>query len=311
VIEEVAAMFRAHAAASGLTLRCDYDAEIGEQFTGDAVRIRQVLTNLIGNAIKFTNAGEVSVEVRRVRKGLRRTLHIAVRDTGIGIPWETQVRLFQKFQQADASTSRIYGGTGLGLAISRQLVELMGGKIRLDSVPGAGSTFTMELDLDPVKAKAGPPVAGVAAGPEPESAPIHHGHGRILLAEDNLLNQKILLRTLDRLHFEIDIANNGEEALALWGQKDYNLVLMDCQMPVVDGYQAAAQIRQAEKHTGRRTPIIAVTASALESERLRCIEAGMDDYIAKPFDLERLRDKVLRYAGRTTSPSPSSSRTSR
>ena len=308
VVEELAAMFRSHAAAKGLALRWDFDAEIGEHFTGDAVRIRQVLTNLVGNAIKFTNEGEIAIEVRRVRKHLRKFVHIAVRDTGIGIPWETQVRLFQKFQQADTSTSRIYGGTGLGLAISRQLVELMGGKIRLDSAPGAGSTFTVELDLDPVKGIVETPEA---EAPLPDLLPRRNGQGRILVAEDNALNQKVILRALERIQCSVDIANNGEEALALWARQDYDLILMDCQMPVVDGYQASTRIRQAEQQTGRRTPIIAVTANALESERLRCLAAGMDEYIPKPFDLERLRETVLRYTQRTTSPSPSSSRNSR
>jgi signal transduction histidine kinase/CheY-like chemotaxis protein len=308
LIEEVMAMFRPHAAARGLALLCDYDAGAGEHFTGDAVRIRQVLTNLVGNAVKFTDQGEVRIEVRRVRKNLRKFVRIAVRDTGIGIPWEAQARLFQKFQQADTSTSRTHGGTGLGLAISRQLVELMGGKIRLDSVPGAGSTFTVELPLDPLKNTA--PVPDVDADP-PDLTRVSHGKGRILLAEDNALNQKVILRALERINCDVDIARNGEEALDLWTRQNYDLVLMDCQMPVVDGYEASARIRKAERQTGRRTPIVAVTANALESERLRCLAAGMDDYIPKPFDLERLRETVMRYTGRATSPSPSSSHSSR
>ncbi len=308
LIEEVMVMFRPHAVARGLELRCDYDAGMGEHFNGDAVRLRQVLTNLVGNAVKFTNEGEVSIEVRRVRKNLRKFVRIAVRDTGIGIPWEAQARLFQKFQQADASTSRTHGGTGLGLAISRQLVELMGGRIRLDSLPGEGSTFSVELDLEPVRG--GVEIPDEEA-PLPKPAPASSGRGRILVAEDNALNQKVILRALERINCDVDIAHNGEEALDLWTRQNYDLVLMDCQMPVVDGYQASARIRKVERQTGRRTPIVAVTANALESERLRCIAAGMDDYIPKPFDLERLRETVMRYSGRATSPSPSSSRNSR
>jgi signal transduction histidine kinase/CheY-like chemotaxis protein len=304
VAEEVLAMFSASARAKGLLLELDYPEDTARWFYGDAGRVRQVLTNLVSNAVKFTKAGSVSIAVRRgQRLGLWRRVSITVRDTGVGIAPEALPRLFQKFQQADASTTRTYGGTGLGLAISRELAELMGGSLRVESKVGEGSAFTFELRLEKA------PAPG-ASRPRAPKEPVAGATLRVLVAEDNLLNQRVVLRALERLRCEVDVARNGEEALERWTQEHYDLVLMDCQMPGMDGYQTAAAIRRAEASTGRRTPIIAVTANALESERMRCLAAGMDDYVPKPFELDRLRAAVERHAGRATSPFPSSVRNS-
>jgi CheY-like chemotaxis protein len=209
-------------------------------------------------------------------------------DTGIGISEEKQKDLFQSFTQADGSTTRKYGGTGLGLAIVRQLVLLMGGKIGMESESGRGSVFWCELDF---------PVAAIAAQTEEEKEPDAQAEGalqgRILLVEDNKVNQMVASKMLAAMGLTVDLADDGEKALAALAQTRYDLVLMDCQMPVLDGYQATRAFRSQEPQGGKRLPIIAMTANAMEGDRQKCLEAGMDDYIAKPVKKELLR-KLLR-----------------
>ncbi|HBY59508.1 MAG TPA: hypothetical protein DEH78_06770 [Solibacterales bacterium] len=421
-IEDVVELLSVRAAAKGLELVSEVDPEVPELMRADSLRLRQVLTNLLGNAIKFTESGEVEVSVRVAeRTGEMVTLRFDVRDTGIGISDEARSRLFKPFSQADGSTSRRYGGSGLGLAISRQLIERMGGAIGLESAPGAGSRFWFTLpviaraDVSEVsrKALAGrrvllvernatarsalarlvsswgaavEPAAGsgeamerlqsgeafdtvIVATPDtataaayarlgqhqpawrrmsrlllaPRSFPgtaqgfdrvLHKpvresalrcalaemrwpqpteahslarlsrqasqeprplaGRGPILLAEDNLVNQRVAVGLLAKLGIDVDVVSNGAEALAALDRMRYRLILMDCQMPELDGFQATALIR-AKPGPNSRIPIIALTANAMQSDRDRCLAAGMDDYLSKPVNPKRLAELLERW----------------
>ncbi len=268
---------------------------------GDPGRLRQIICNLVSNAVKFTGKGTV-----RVRVGLEReqadgaTLQFAVSDTGIGIPQPAQASLFDPFTQADASVTRKYGGTGLGLAIVSSLVKRMGGVIGLVSESGAGSTFHFTIDL---KRAASARLA--ALGPHPaqttrssENASVSPSKYRILLAEDNSINQKVALRQLAKLGYPADSVTNGCEVLESVAKVPYDIILMDCQMPEMDGYRATAEIRQLERTgSGRHVMIIAMTANAMEGDREKCLEAGMDDYLSKPVTVEKLTEVLERAIG--------------
>ncbi|QOY91483.1 hybrid sensor histidine kinase/response regulator [Paludibaculum fermentans] len=251
---------------------------------GDQVRIRQVLSNLISNALKFTSNGEVRVSVTSDSGEPAPMARITVTDTGIGIAPEKQARIFEKFVQADSSIGRRFGGTGLGLAIAKQLVEAMRGTIGLSSVEGSGASFWFTVPLPPSLAKLNgttPPMHGQLCLPAPhENQPA----ARILLAEDNAVNQRIAKRLIERAGHQVTIVNDGESAIRRWREAEFDAVFMDCQMPGIDGYEATGEIRRLEKGL-RRTPIIALTAAAMGGERERCLSAGMDDYLAKPIDL--------------------------
>ncbi len=272
------------AAAKGLRLTSRVDVNVPEKLMGDSIRLRQVLANLLSNAVKFTEKGEIEVTVN-ARGG---EVHFAVRDTGIGIPGDRMDRLFQSFSQVDMSMTRKYGGTGLGLAISKRLVELMGGRIWAKSNPGVGSVFhfTVLADLAPSDKL---PMAGK---PQllPQSAHLS-GSLRLLLAEDNIVNQKVALRMLRQIGYRADVASNGLEVLKALERQQYDVVLMDVQMPEMDGLEAAKAIRQQWPGNGPR--IIAITAYASKGDRETCLNAGMDDYISKPINLEELRSKLL------------------
>jgi len=266
---------------------------------GDPVRLRQVLSNLIGNAIKFTDRGEVRVSMLMepsgpaAGEGQREwAIRICVADTGVGIDPEVHARIFEQFSQADGSTTRRYGGTGLGLAISRRLVSLMGGTLQVDSAPGRGSRFTIGLTL-PAAREALPPVTADGAPAAPgASGPTPVLHGRVLLGEDNLVNQELAKAMLGKLGLTVCVANDGREVLERFGEAEYDLVLMDCQMPVMDGFEATASIRRWPGGRGERVPIIALTANAMLEDRQRCLEAGMTAFISKPFAFEQLRTVV-------------------
>ena len=252
---------------------------------GDPVRLRQILVNLVSNAIKFTEEGEVVVEVEgRSLRAEQVEVRFAVRDTGIGIPAAKQQAVFETFVQADASTTRHYGGTGLGLAISSRLVDMMGGRIWLESREGRGSTFYFTALL------------GVPEEPAGEESPVDKDASqerkwrslRILLAEDKKFNQQVAVGLLEQRNHEVAVANNGREVLETLERESFDLVLMDLQMPVMDGFEATAAIRQRERGTGAHLPIVALTAHAMKGDRERCLEAGMDAYVAKPIQPDDL-----------------------
>ena len=432
VIEEVVEMAAPRAHEKGLELTCDMPPGFPELLRGDPVRLRQVLENLVGNAVKFTEVGDVSLEARASYETPSHvTLRLSVRDTGIGIPAERQAAIFESFTQADGSTTRRYGGTGLGLTICRQLAELMGGKIQVASEPGTGSTFWLELTLEkaPATTESPPPSAtlrglrvlvvddnatnrfillrqlqswgarpcearsgaealemlhgadddepfqlvlldmhmpdmdgtmtaraikrdrrfaelplvllssartqetaaglrarGFAAalvkpvrrsnllralldvlGERRIDRPVGNGASEapgpdlglhVLLAEDNLVNQKVAMRMLERWGCRVDVVGDGRQALEAVARVAYDLVLMDVQMPEMDGFGATAAIRRRESRMGRRTPIIAMTAHVMDGDRDRCIEAGMDDFVAKPITAQALLQAVSRWGTR-------------
>jgi CheY-like chemotaxis protein len=272
--------------SKGLTLTVEYEESLPSWFAGDAGRVRQIAVNFVANAIKFTQAGEIGIRVRRAGtvSGLE-GIRIEVSDSGCGIPAAKISSLFQQFVQADASTTRRYGGTGLGLAISKKLAEMMGGAVGVVSDVSKGSTFWAELQLSPAKV-------------QPEKKKLKQlslvaldKPLRVLVAEDNVVNQKVMTRLLQRLGCELELANNGAEALELYCRKSFGVVLMDCQMPICDGYEATIAIRKLEVDTGKiRVPIVALTAHAAEADRDRCLAAGMDIYLTKPISAERLRE---------------------
>jgi len=259
--------------------------ELPEQILCDPVRLRQVLTNLIGNAIKFTAHGSVCLAVDHVAStDIPPVLRFSVRDTGIGIPPDRIDHIFEAFTQADNSTTREFGGTGLGLSITRRLIELQGGRIGVNSRPGEGSEFHFTLPLRSAEA------AGQASPTETVSMPDSgSNHQRILLAEDNPVNQKLALVLLQRRGYQVEVASNGAEAVAAWQRGGYALILMDMQMPEMGGIEATEIIRASESKAGMpRTPIIAMTANAMDEDRERCLDAGMDDYLSKPINADKL-----------------------
>jgi signal transduction histidine kinase/FixJ family two-component response regulator len=291
VLLEVHQMLQHRAREKNLVLRVEVDESLPRRYRGDPTRIKQVLINLVGNAIKFTHKGQVILRAQSTPLDEARALvEMAVQDTGIGIPKEQQERVFEAFTQADASTTRRYGGTGLGLAISTRLVRLMGGEIKLKSKPAAGSTFTVSLVLNIAGRPSTHPVAAKAE-------PNDRYHARILVVEDNADNQVLAERMLRHLGCEVDIAADGAIALERLEQGAYDLILMDCHMPKLNGYEATREIRRREADSGKHTTIVALSASVLPEERERCIEVGMDDYIGKPFtrgDLQAVFRRWLR-----------------
>jgi signal transduction histidine kinase/ActR/RegA family two-component response regulator len=292
-IEESAALMRARATEKDLALTVSYPEGAPADFIGDEARIRQVLGNLVGNAVKFTEAGEVAVQVviESAGAGAPFRVRIEVADTGIGIDPRDIGRVFEKFEQADTSRTRKYGGTGLGLAISKDLVTLMGGTIGASSAPGEGSLFWFELPLSEAAAAAAP-----AAALEPA---ISTGERRVtvLVAEDNVVNQLVAIKLLEAPGRRIVIAANGREAAAKFAAARPDIVFMDLSMPDIDGVAATALIREQERNEGwRRTPVIAATAHASPEDRAKCLAAGMDDFIAKPLrrdEAERLLSRWL------------------
>ncbi len=266
---------------------------------GDAGRLRQVLINLIGNALKFTARGGVRVVVTNVSETESdSTIRFAVIDTGEGIGRDTQTRLFQPFTQADDSNSRRHGGTGLGLAISKQLVELMGGEIGVVSRPNDGSSFWFFLTLirQPGATRRLTTQEHVNT-PKLRPQPLDLRGVRVLIADDNEVNQRVASLLLMRTGVQTSVVDNGRKAVDSWAQNKHDLILMDCQMPGLDGYEATREIRRRER-TGVRIPIIAITAHAMLGDREKCLEAGMDDFIAKPIQAEELRGKVEAWAAK-------------
>jgi len=267
----------------GLALETKYDPDVPRWVSGDANRLRQILLNLLGNAVKFTHTGRVSLHVYRCEQN--GMICFAIADTGIGIPGDMIPKLFLPFSQADMSTTRKYGGTGLGLAISGRLVNLMGGNIELTSQPGLGSRFVVSVPLEAAETP-----ATVAAS----RLDIPAFAGCVLVVDDTASNRLIATRMLERLGFETATAEDGRQAVRAVAKIRYDAILMDCLMPDLDGFGATIAIRANEKD-GHRTPIIALTASAFDADRRRCLEAGMDDFLAKPIRLESLADCLARW----------------
>ena len=292
-LDETLKCLNLRAAAKGLELVSRIAPDVPQVLVGDAGRLRQVLVNLVGNAIKFTAQGRVVVAVRtESRCGDATTLHFAVTDTGIGIAAAQQQRIFHQFEQADGSTSRRYGGTGLGLAICGRLVPLMGGSIWVESALGAGSTlhFTARFGVSALAAAVRPPRgAPPAAIVDAPLRPL-----RILLAEDNAVNQMLARRILERRGHRVLLAGNGAEALAVLRDEAVDVVLMDVQMPEMDGFEATAAIRAQERGGAAHMPIIAMTAHALKGDEEHCRAAGMDGYVSKPISAQRLFDELDR-----------------
>ncbi|MZP28158.1 response regulator [Heliobacterium undosum] len=296
VVNDVVNLLRVRSEQKNLDVTCDIDGEIPRFLRGDPIRLRQVLINLGGNAVKFTEKGKVALRITMASQlgqsdpmnGAARFLRFEIHDTGIGITDEVAPRLFQPFSQADMSTARRYGGTGLGLAISKRLVELMGGEIGFQSIPGLGTTFwfTAPLLESPSQAAEDSRVqenVDLLLPDLPEK--------RILLVEDNPVNQKLASIQLKKFGLRLLAVSNGREAVEAIRREKYSLILMDCQMPEMDGFEATREIRRIEAEQGGHVPIVAMTARAMRGDREECLACGMDDYISKPIrtaDLHRI-----------------------
>ncbi|MGA9773733.1 MAG: ATP-binding protein [Blastocatellia bacterium] len=297
-VERVADMLVERARAKDIDLGWHIDEGVHRRLRGDPVRLGQVLANLLSNAVKFTEEGEVRIHVSREGESESRiTVRFAVSDTGIGISPEAQQHLFQPFTQADSSTTRKYGGTGLGLAISKQIVELMGGEIGIESEPGRGSTFWFTAPLEKQTGVESVKARQNHAPPERQSSRERRQQIRILLVEDNAVNREVGVLQLQRAGYKTDTVSNGREAIDALEKIAYDIVLMDCQMPEMDGYQATKEIRRREADS-RHTVIIAMTAYALPEDRDLCLAAGMDDYISKPFRQRELAEVLERWVGK-------------
>jgi len=300
LLDDVQEIVRAPARAKGLELGCSIDADVPAWLEGDAGRMRQVLLNLAGNAVKFTERGSVELRVS-VSDGQNapRAVRFDVRDTGIGVPNDRIDQIFDRFTQAEETTQRRFGGTGLGLAIAKQLTHLMGGEIGAGARPGGGSHFWFALPLNPADG-----VRGLIDVPErvsaPEAAPsraewVATASARVLLAEDNPVNQQVAVAMLEKLGHRVELVSDGRQALEALERSTFDLVLMDCQMPELDGFETTSQLRKNESSGGGsgqsappRVPVIALTASAMQGDRERCLAAGMDDYLSKPLTLAQL-----------------------
>ncbi len=292
LLADIADINGLRAAEKGLEFSWDLAPDVPPLLRGDPGRIRQILTNLIGNALKFTPQGTISLRVRRLsdRAG-RIVLQFVVQDTGIGIASENLDRIFAPFDQADSSTTRKYGGTGLGLAITKRLVSLMDGEITVASEVSRGTTFSLSIVLDK-------PSAGSAeAAPAPAAAPAANAdsrkcRARLLLVEDNVVNMMVIQGVLAKLGFDrLEPAADGLEAVEKAASGHFDLILMDCQMPRMDGYEATRKLRAL----GIKTPIVAMTAHALNGDREKCLEAGMDDYLTKPIAIDQLAASLDRH----------------
>jgi len=287
------AAFTAIANKKGLSFDLTVERSARGVYRGDSTRIRQIIYNLVSNGLKFTQQGEVRVIIARIGGALS----VQVRDTGIGIPAERLAHLFQKFEQADASTTRQFGGTGLGLAICRELATLMGGAITATSDPGKGTTFEVRLPITRISASARrsepAKTPSAPAAPAADALPL-----RVLAAEDNTVNQLVLKTLLHQIGVDPTVVDNGEEAVAAWEAEDWDLILMDVQMPRMDGPTATRRIRQLEAALGRpRTPIIALTANAMSHQVAEYAAVGMDGFVAKPIEIGRLFDAMREALG--------------
>jgi signal transduction histidine kinase/CheY-like chemotaxis protein len=284
LMDEACRTLSFQATQKGLRLRCITDHATPDGWMGDPGRLRQVLLNLLGNALKFTESGSITVRASASQSELR----FEVKDTGIGIPHDKQAQIFEAFSQVDGSITRRFGGTGLGLTICSRLVERMGGAISVTSVAEEGSTFVFTVYAEPQD-------GGIEQNAEeaPRTTPASL---RILVADDNSINQVVVSRMLERAGHIVAIATDGQEAAMMCSAGRFDMVLMDIQMPVLDGFEATARIREMERAKGIHTPLIALTANAMYGDRERCLLAGMDGYISKPVSRDVLLDTIARFA---------------
>ena len=292
---EMASLFGSLARQKGLELTTELDSDTPRWIVGDSLRIRQILSNLIGNAIKFTPTGKIELRIFLIsRRESTLRLGFEIRDTGVGIPEDRRHLLFHPFSQADASTTRRFGGTGLGLSICRSFTELMGGTIDVESREGEGSTFRVEIEV-----REGSPTEPESPKPEDLHAPYQ---GTVLLVEDNAVNRTIAVRILEKMGLTVRCAENGMRALEVLGKEDFDAVLMDVQMPEMDGLETTRRLRQEGKRN-RDVPVIAMTAHAMDGDRELCLAAGMDDYLTKPVVAAKLRRGLGQWLGKR-SPCP-------
>ncbi len=281
LLRDVIALFAPRAAEQGVALESKLASVVPVHLRGDPIRLRQILTNYLGNALKFTNEGVVRLSTELEEVGADRVrLRFGVHDTGIGIAPEKLPKLFERFTQADTSTSRFYGGSGLGLAICKQLAMLMGGDVSAESVVGRGSVFFATLPFGRCTAVE---LEQTHQQRKVERVPLIEGRmPRVLVVEDNLVNQRVAARMLEKLGCEVGIAENGAEALARLEHSPFDLVFMDVQMPIMDGLEASRRIRITEAGRGQHLPIIGLTAASVPSAQVECLAAGMDGYLSKP-----------------------------
>ena len=302
LVERLTEAMTVEATAKGLSLTLAVEAGLPAQVVGDPSRVRQILYNLTANAIKFTPRGQVSMSLRsgKAQTAAAPMIEFEVADTGIGIGANELPRLFKAFSQADGSTTRLFGGTGLGLAISQELARMMRGDIEVESAVGEGSRFRCTLTFEP-----GTDLAPASAVPEPNVSTrvdVAADGPRVLLVEDNAVNREVGTAMLEQVGCHVDVALDGAEGLRCWLTGHYDLVLMDCQMPVMDGYAATRALRGEERMRGLiRTPVVAMTANAFREDREACLGAGMDAFLSKPYTLAQLRQVVDAHATRALS----------
>ena len=290
IVSELVTLHAMTAEEKVIQLYADIDEQLPQVLIGDPTRIRQILANLVSNALKFTEKGHVLIRIRVVSsEGNNADIRMEVEDTGVGIQEEVIGKLFNEFTQADGSTTRKYGGTGLGLAIVKQLVEMMRGQFGVESVPGKGSTFWFEVPLE-ISAE-----QSLKQSPDQELELKGELSGHVLLVEDNPINQMVAQKMLEKIGIESTLAADGQEALNMLEQGKFDAVLMDCQMPVMDGFEAARRIR--EQSLLSELPVIAMTANVMEGDREKCLEAGMNDYIGKPVVQADLKKTLARWLG--------------
>lgn len=280
---EMDELFTQAALAKGTTLSVTVTSDVPQWVRGDVVRLRQVLLNLVSNAVKFCDGGTIDLELRRQDDG---AVRFTIRDSGIGIAAEKQSQIFEAFAQADTTTTRRFGGTGLGLSIARELVRMMGGEIVVHSAPGKGSCFHFSLPLA---------VAPTPAATHRVAVATLAGR-RVLVVEDEPVNAEVTKALLKHCGIEAVLATSGEQALVEHARQAFDLILMDCQMPGIDGFQTTRRIRENERESGvARTPVVALTAHAMAGYREECLQAGMDDYLAKPFQWAALEEILGRW----------------
>jgi len=296
LLKSVSESFRFKAEEKGIDFELDRDKEVPSEIVGDPARLTQILNNLLSNAVKFTDVGKVTLGVHLLKKQDRNVdIRFRVADTGIGIEPHKLNEIFDSFTQARSDTTRVFGGTGLGLAICKQLTELQGGTIEVNSTPGEGSIFDITLDFDIVESTEADNKMAEKSTTDNNTL----AGSRVLLVEDNMINQKVAARFMQLWDIDLTIANNGIEALqAINQQSPFDLILMDLQMPEMDGYEAAEKIRELGDDRKSKTPILALTAAALQEVRDEVNQAGMNDFIAKPFNPTDLQRKLTKHVYR-------------